>query len=105
MNGSLVKKAQFFSAIFIVIWLIVSFFNGVAPYLWTEIDFSNVYLIRGSLNILVNILIAIWIIIEARKYKCYPLIWGALAVFSGLLSVVLFYWILTFRELRQRGDQ
>ena len=62
MNKSLMNKAQFFSVIFIVAWLILSFFNGVAPYLWPEIDFSIIYLIRGSLNIFVNILISIWII-------------------------------------------
>ncbi len=104
MNKNLVNRAQFFSAIFIAVWLIVSFFNGVAPYLWPEIDFSIIYLIKGSLNIFLNILIAIWIILEARKYKFYPLIWGALAIFSGLLSVVLFYWILTFKELREKAD-
>lgn len=104
MKNYLIKKAQVFSVIFIVGWIILSFFNGVAPYLWPDIEFSIVYLIRGVLHIVINIIIAIWLIFEARKYKFYPILWGALAVFSGLLSVVIFYWVLIYRELKNKYD-
>jgi len=104
MNKDLLLKGQVFSIVFIISWLIIAFLQAIAPYIWPDIDYSNIYLIKGIVNFIAHIGFAIWIFIEAKKLNFYPILWAALAIFSGLISIVLFYWILIHKELKRSRD-
>ena len=58
---------------------------------------------RSILSIIVNVVIGIWLFIQARQTKSTPWIWLLFGIFYGLIAAVLFY-LLKIYESKTSGN-
>ena len=58
-------------------------------------------IVKGTLTVLVQVVVAIWTYREAKRQGERPFTWAAFALFFGLIAVVLFYLFLLIKELKQ----
>ena len=94
-------------AILLIILFIASFVTTLFPnaYLWLlapgmtdqsaitafTTQTKSLAFIYSVLSFSVNIGCATWLYIEAKKESSYAFVWLALGLFSGLISVILWY--------------
>lgn len=107
------KKLEL-SALFLIILLILinflSFFgNSLIARLYgpqfianTNFQLKLITSVRSILTTIVNLVVGIWLFIQARQSKGTPWIWLLFGMVYGLIAAVLFF-LLKIHELR-RGE-
>ena len=73
--------------------ILLAKFYGAAEYGQMALFNKLVGSVSLFFKILVNICIAIWLTINARKYKAQPGAWFVFGIFFGIMAAVLFYLI------------
>jgi hypothetical protein len=96
------KKLEWLALLIIILHLLTHFLNMFGGALIARL-YSPEYVgvislhmllmtsARSILSIIVNVVIGIWLFIQARQAKSTPWIWLLFGLFYGLIAAVLFY--------------
>ena len=80
----------------IVLYLVAAFVRTLGPWLVGRNEWSpiSVYLLSVPLMLVmicVNVAVAIWIFIIAKRHNSIPWVWALFGLVAGLLAPLLFY--------------
>jgi hypothetical protein len=107
------KKIEMLAIIAIILYIIAELFQTVGHWFIMPLlayfnwSFQSVALLSVPLMIvimLVNIAIAIWIFIVAKRYQNIPWVWALFGLTGGLLAPLLFYAMRIYETLNRNKE-
>ena len=103
------KKLEWLALLLIILLILTHFLSWFGSSLiarlygpeYAGIQYAHLKLItsaRSLLSIIVNLVIGIWLFIQARQSKSTPWIWLLFGMVYGLIAAVLFYLLRIFES-------